>query len=49
MQRMDRHLFSAQYCHGTTISAIQNIPAWPLMQKLRCFQSQDRYAVCRSL
>jgi hypothetical protein len=32
MQRMDRHLFSAQYFHGTTESANLSIRGWALIQ-----------------
>ena len=32
MQRMDRHLFSTQYFHGTLKSANLNIRAWALIQ-----------------
>lgn len=31
MQRMDRHLFSAQYFHGTLLAAELNIRAWALI------------------
>jgi len=37
MQRMDRHLFSAQYYHGTLISANRNIRAWALIYNFAPF------------
>lgn len=37
MQRMDRHLFSAQYYHGTRVSANLNIRAWALIQNFAPF------------
>jgi len=37
MQRMDRHLFSAQYYHGTRISANQGIRAWALIHNFAPF------------
>lgn len=32
MQRMDRHLFSTQYFHGTMVAAEKNIRGWALIQ-----------------
>ena len=37
MQRMDRHLFSAQYYHGTLISANLSIRAWALIHNFAPF------------
>lgn len=37
MQRMDRHLFSTQYFHGTLESANLNIRAWALIQSFAPF------------
>jgi len=37
MQRMDRHLFSAQYYHGTLISANLNMRAWALIHNFAPF------------
>jgi len=40
MQRMDRHLFSTQYFHGTLASATLSIRAWALIQNFAPFNPQ---------
>jgi hypothetical protein len=40
MQRMDRHLFSTQYFHGTMAAAEKNIRGWALIQNFAPYNPQ---------